>query len=339
MEGPTGHDAADGWQLISHPLGPGIPCSLSTPWYRVPLAASARAWKPRLWQSHEICIVCVFLEPCFPSNYLPFTPEPVSHPRGCSFTTWLLILLCTPSPQHLSTAEGGYPALPSSAPQCKGPWCLVHARRQKRNRWGGIKEENGLILTVGLCSIHMYWPDLPSHPASQQVCELSTVLSELMGLDQALFACEIVLISTPSWSAFTQSPISLGYKSLCNFTHLHARYLFVAALLCFPFAPCSSETVGLLQISLMCSFEQKDVRPPCPAALDVRQPVRFPAGTIWHHGKWLCLAEVPGYGQQWLTGRAQEGAEVIRNSDNHSALAKNASRIYCLPLCSFCSEV
>lgn len=119
-----------------------------------------------------------------------------------------------------------------------------------------------------------------------------------MGLDQALFARVVLLVNTPSWSAFAQSPISLGYKSLYNSIHLHARHLFVAALLCFPFAPCGSETVGLLQISLMCSLEQKDVRPPHPAALDVRQPTRVPAGTIWHQGKWLSLAEVPGYGQQ-----------------------------------------
>lgn len=117
-----------------------------------------------------------------------------------------------------------------------------------------------------------------------------------MGLEQALFACAVRLVSTPSQSAFTLTPISLGYKSLYNFIHLHARHLFIAALLCFAFAPCSSEAVGLLQISLMCFFEQEDVRLPCPAALAVRQPVRFPTGTIWHHGKWLCLAEVPGYG-------------------------------------------
>lgn len=123
-----------------------------------------------------------------------------------------------------------------------------------------------------------------------------------MGLDQAygvrtssLCLCSQVGKYTFTISLYT-SPISLGYKSLYNFIHLHARRLFIAALLCFEFASCSSETVGLLQISLTCFFEQEDVRPPCPAALAVRQPVRFPTGTIWHHGKWLCLAEVPGYG-------------------------------------------
>lgn len=61
----------------NHPRSPELtlPCSHSPPWYWVPLTASAQACEPWLWQSHEICIVCVFLESCFPSNYLPFTPK------------------------------------------------------------------------------------------------------------------------------------------------------------------------------------------------------------------------------------------------------------------------